>query len=413
MAKTYNRNFFTVLTDLSEKIIVKGCFGETLFEPKVREAFNCVLNFVTDCSWSDAKSVKFICKYYMFSDAELQEYWNALYGAEKSLSTFRVQRRDTSALVQTILCDASTLETAFLSNNMDKIVPIIAKVRVLTSKDVTMSSIFSTELQKELFKLPVSLTEYSFGDCKAEIDFLMGMSQENVERVLKNLDTDKLSFICRVLQEPVHGKGGISKRKQAFLEFLASGGMKSTVFEKKISELDLIKSCSVSSTSSTDEDYKTLYLKEKSRREELEEQLGSMTATSVGDMSFLSGFGGILSGVVEDGEGVDLTTKTITDEEKSGLIMKTFVIASMYDFASVRSLLSNCEKETLSKLAEMFKDDDSSSFSAARECILGDTLMTRYFRYLLDTMFIELSKFKNKDESDLKKLQDTLDNRGY
>lgn len=413
MAKTYSRNFFTVLTNLSEKIIVKGCYGETLFEPKVREAFNCVLNFVTECSWSDAKSVKFICKFYMFSDAELQEYWNALYGTEKSLSTFRVQRRDTSALVQTILCDATTLETAFLSNDMDKIIPIVAKVRILTSKDVTMSSIFSTELQKELFKLPVSLTEYSFGDCKAEIDFLMGMSQENIERTLKNLDAEKLSFICRVLQEPVHGKGGISKRKQAFLEFLASGGMKSTVFEKKISELELIKSCTASSTSSATEDYKTLYLKEKARREELEEQLGTSTTTSVGDMSFLSGFGGILSGVIEDGEGIDSVTKSMTDEEKVGLIMKTFVIASMYDVASVRSLLSNCEKETLSKLAIMFENNDSSSFNDARECILGDTLLTRYFRYLLDNMFIELAKFKKKDETDLKKLQDALDNRGY
>lgn len=413
MAKTYNRNFFSVLTNLSEKIIVKGCFGETIFDPKVREAFNCVLNFVTNCSWSDAKSVKFICKYYMFSDEELREYWNALYGTEKSLSTFRVQRRDTSALVQSILCDATTLETAFLSNDMDKIVPVVAKVHVLTSKDVTMSNIFSTELQKELFKLPVSLAEFSFDDCKAEINFLMGMSQENVQRVLQNLDTEKLSFICRVLQEPVHGKGGISKRKQAFLEYLASGGMRDSVFERKISELDLIKSCVVSSTLSSDEDYKTLYLKEKARREELEEQLDSGSTSSVGDMSFLNGFGGILSSIVEDGEGIDLTTKSVTAEEKVGLIMKTFVIASMYDVASVRSLLSNCEKETLAKLATMFENDDSSSFSDARECVLGDTLLARYFRYLLDNMFIELGQLKKKDQTDLKKLQDALDNRGY
>lgn len=280
---TRKRSFFSMLNSLNEIILVKKSqplTGEP-FSDFTKKSFSILSDFVKNCSWSSSKSVQFICANYTLSAEELGTLWGAKYGKAKCGATFRVQRANASALLESMLGSVSDVEAAFLSDNDKMIAEVMNRLQTFTVQDLKLEEVLPQETLVSVYKRGIRLEEYPLEDCYKELAFIVNFSQQNVRRSMKDLDLSKLRYLLSVLQSPVIDKGIVNRAKQNLLMALNTGLKKEGSFDYRMSTFDFVNSASAKSQSSDETDYKSLYESTVSELNALQVRYDNLLAESI------------------------------------------------------------------------------------------------------------------------------------
>ena len=390
----YSKTIFPILVRLNADIIVKNIVGDTneVFDKFTRESFQYIMDFIRDAKWTKSKSFKFICANMGLKSSDLARFWLARYGKEKSESTFRLQKTQVSRTIEAMLGSGIEIERAFLSQDVESITEIVKNARSFSMGDLQLGDIVDESVLTTLYELKPVYVECDLRECIKEMNFLLAISKASIEQKLKELDVNKLYFLCSVLKEELYTKTGINTRKLNLLKTLHVANKSD--FDSTLSVIDFTKSYFEaritpieSSDKSTEIDklkkeveyYRNLYEAEKNKAdseisndglaEEIREGFGGMLNVPIPVCEAMKDamFGGALCGDEIDSEALytDFTMGENEYIEKLGLlnanslssVQELLITLSKYDSSVIRQDILRFDRRVLQEVYSMFQGE--------------------------------------------------------
>lgn len=175
--------------------------GETkYYTDYTRAVFNALITFVTDCSFSTSKNIRFICANWYCSYSELCNKWQGVSGKSKTSDAFRSQVSTTSMFLYEIFPnfhrDVFLLEEEFGLNEINRI------ISALSGEDLSLADLFISEVINYCDNFD-NVLSFSLEDCLNEISAIKALKRSEVFSFLDTLDWEKLRYVLYVLSKPI------------------------------------------------------------------------------------------------------------------------------------------------------------------------------------------------------------------
>lgn len=190
-----------------------------------RQAYNVFFEFLCRGAMYKKDSLKwFLCKYWLYSNCELQELYLKKYGKMVSANTLNVTRYNLCKSLEKNLGD-NFFETFCEQDNpeiADKLAQeLIIQIKTLELHDKKFVSLFTDEI----LNIDAELTNetYSIEDLKTELDVLRDYTKVVIEEKVSKLDKGKLAYIRMILNEDTFTEGELNIEKMKLLKVLLWG----------------------------------------------------------------------------------------------------------------------------------------------------------------------------------------------
>lgn len=208
------RNFLRFVAEMEQKYVVRQINPSTELQ---RVAVSRLKNYIVECSFSRSKITKFYCKNYDKSYSQLTVLWEAEFGTKKSEDGVRGQFGAISRQLIELFGDIATIETALktVDKNVDKVSDevkseavkflkdLLLKIDGLEQVDETTDTIpFAVDINR-LAVLSETSNVYELLECQAELKLLKALSVRGIQNLFDEVDTDKLSYLLQILNQPV------------------------------------------------------------------------------------------------------------------------------------------------------------------------------------------------------------------
>lgn len=208
------RNFLRFVAEMEQKYVVRQINPSTELQ---RVAVSRLKNYIVECSFSKSKITKFYCKNYDKSYSQLSALWEAEFGTKKSEDGVRGQFGAISRQLVELFGDIATIETALktVDKNVDKasdeekskavkfLKDLLLKIDGLEQVDeITETIPFAVDINK-LAVLSETSKVYELSECQAELKLLKALSVRGIQNLFDEVDSDKLSYLLQILNQPV------------------------------------------------------------------------------------------------------------------------------------------------------------------------------------------------------------------
>lgn len=208
------RNFLRFISEMEQKYIIRQINPSTELQ---RTAVSRLKNYIVECSFSNSKITKFYCKNYDKSYSQLSVLWQAEFGTKKSEDGVRGQFGAISRQLVELFGDVDTIEIALknANKNDDKasdkekneavkfLKELILKIDGLEQLDETTDTIpFAVDINR-LAGLSETGNIYELSECQVELKLLKALSVRGIQNLFDDIDTDKLSYLLQVINQPV------------------------------------------------------------------------------------------------------------------------------------------------------------------------------------------------------------------
>lgn len=208
------RNFLRCLAEWEKAYITRPVNPATELQKTV---VNRLKNYVTECSFSDSKITKFFCRYYDKTYSQLVTLWKTEFGTVKTEDTIRGQVGAISRQLVDIFGSFETIDTALKMSNKyaekvtdderreaEKILKdVLLRIDGLEQVDeVTGIVPFAVDIER-LANLSATSNTYKLSECQAELKLLKALSVRSIQNLFDDIDLGKLSYLLRVLNEPL------------------------------------------------------------------------------------------------------------------------------------------------------------------------------------------------------------------
>ena len=201
--KVYKKNFYYMLVNLENVILVKGGDAKVTYSKFTKEKLSYLIDFVVSGVWTNSTSYKFIGRNYTLSHKELTDFWNKTHDQSKSESTFRVQHSKSAHVLSSLFGGAEFISDSFLGENELGILNIVKVVDAFKVGNKNIEEMFDSAFLYNVVADTGRQENFELSDCGAEMKFLSSIFKENLLTRCSSLDMSKLRFLINVLKRPI------------------------------------------------------------------------------------------------------------------------------------------------------------------------------------------------------------------
>lgn len=198
---------------------------ETNFTLLQRRAYDVFFNFLNSGAIYKKNSIKwFLCKYWLYSNAELQELYFKKYHKRINANTLNVTRHGLCKSLDKVLGDSffdtfCEYEDSSIADEMAK--QLIKHIKTLELHDEKFASLFIDAVL--CVDVDVSDEAYEVDELKGELNILREYTNMVLEGKLSRIDKSKLAYIRKILNSETIIDGVINEEKMDMLKTLLWG----------------------------------------------------------------------------------------------------------------------------------------------------------------------------------------------
>lgn len=199
--------------------------GDMNYTSLQRQAYDIFFDFLSRGAIYKRNSIRwFLCKYWLYSNAELQELYFKKYHKNINANTLNVTRHGLCKSLDKILGDDffdtfCEYEDQSVADEMAK--KLIKHIKTLELHDEKFASLFIDAVL--CVDTDVADAEFSIDELKEELAVLREYTNKIIGRKLSKINKSKLSYIRRVLNTETIIDGEINTEKMNLLKVLMWG----------------------------------------------------------------------------------------------------------------------------------------------------------------------------------------------
>ena len=194
-----SRSFFGVLKNLEQSS------ADGVLPNQADSLLGRLISFVEGGSFTKSETDRFILENFRLSSAELTGKWNDQhFDRQKEDSTFRGQM----SVLSHYLCSLFSvtpdeLMEAFLSNREGVLKRIANLLDAFDLGDFNLADRFPVLTQGGFLPAYTTDSSYDMKDCMKEIQLLKSLDRSVIQKMLEDIDMDKLVYVMQTIREPL------------------------------------------------------------------------------------------------------------------------------------------------------------------------------------------------------------------
>ena len=223
------KSFFQTLAYLEKSILPASEYSN-----ETKRILRKLICFTEEGTLAVSDSQKFLCSRFRTSNIkQLQREWEILHGKStykngkpckpKSEKSIRAQRSVISAKYEKHFSDINDI---FITQDVVRMHDISERIDVLREGVCGFDELFLSEVVKFTMELgEEALGEYEISELMEELNLLSFLRSAGVSAKIKSVNPLHLSYIRRVLNEPLsYADGSVNVRKEAMLRVISNHG---------------------------------------------------------------------------------------------------------------------------------------------------------------------------------------------